>query len=178
LRLEEAGLHKTVQFYQDGQTGTIQAAATSPVGEVLLESLLLFEALIIDKANDALKDVQGFLAVAGNSPTQAVGRLAQFAADITTAFNKLIGNSVFADVASFRSLAQVVFAAASSALSGGPTLQPRAMLTLDILNAAPGRAFQLSSFLDGKVPTSSDIAVAQRLTTITSTAAKTIGQGG
>ncbi|MCZ2150149.1 MAG: hypothetical protein LC126_20520 [Bryobacterales bacterium] len=165
LRLEEAGLHGTVQFYQNPEAGNILSGATTPFGDILFESLLLFEAQVVEKANDALKDIQKFLSVAGTSPTQAVKRLADFAADITSAFGKLIGNSVFADLATFRAVAQMVFAEASRTLGGAVAAQPRAMLTLDILNPAPPRAFQLADFLEGAVPSGADIAVAQRLVT-------------
>ncbi len=163
LRLEEAGLHSMVQFYQDNQAGTILNSATTQFGDILLASLLTFESQIVQKAKSALTDIQKFLAVAGTSPTQAVNRLAQFAADITTAFNQLLGNNVFGDLASFRAVGQVVFAEASRALNPGLAVQPRAMLTLNILNPAPPRTFQLSAFLNGTLPVSGDIAVPQRL---------------
>lgn len=118
---------------------------------------------MVEKANDALKDIQKFLKAAGTSPATAVSRLAGFAADITTAFGKLIGNSVFADLATFRAVAQMVFAEASRALGGSLEAQPRAMLTLDILNPAPPRSFRLEDFLEGSIPASADIALAQRL---------------
>ena len=164
LRLEEAGLHNTVQFYEDSQVSAILQGATTPsFGDVLFESLFLFEAQIVEKANDALKDIQKFLAVAGTSPTVAVKRLASFAADITKAFGDLTGQNVFAHLATFRAVAEVVFGEATSALTGVVVAQPRAMLTLDILNPAPPRKFQLSDFLAGAQPASDDIAVAQRL---------------
>lgn len=163
LRLEEAGMHGTVQFYQNDQAGIIQNAAISQIGDTLLESLLLCESMIVEKASDALKDVQKFLSVASTSPSQAVDRLANFAADITTAFNKLIGSSVFADLSIFRAVAQVVFAEATTALSGVAAVQPRAMLTLEILNPAPPRTFQLADFLNGEIPAAADIALPQRL---------------
>jgi len=163
LRLEEAGMHGTVQFYQNDQAGTIQSSAVSQFGDTLLESLLLCEAMIVEKANDALKDIQKFLSIAGTSPTHAVDRLSTFAADITTAFNKLIGSSVFADLSIFRAVAQVIFAEATTALSGGRAVQPRTMLTLDILTRAPPRTFQLADFLNGAIPADADIAVPQRL---------------
>jgi hypothetical protein len=165
-RLEEAGLNDTAQFYQDNQANQILAAATNSTGDILLESLLLFESNVVFKANDAINDMQKFLAVASSAPSQAVDRLAQFAADIVTAFNQLVGNSVFADLSSFRAVAQVVFAEASRALGVGMATQPAAMLTLDILNPMPPRTFQLSAFLKGTLPTDKDIAVEQRLVTI------------
>jgi hypothetical protein len=162
LRLEEAGLHKFVQFYADDQAGTILQSATNPFGDNLLASLLTFESEIVDKANRALQDVQKFLAAAkAGSPSDAVNRLAQFAADIVTAFNQLVGQSVFADLASFRAVAQTVFAEASRAINPGLAGQPKAMLTLDVLNA--GHTADLAAFLNGTVPASDAIAVPQRL---------------
>jgi hypothetical protein len=163
LRLQEAGLNDTVQFYQDNQVPQILASATNTSGDILLEGLLLFESNVVFKAKAAINDVQKFLTNASTAPSQAVDRLAQFAADIATAFNQLIGQSVFADLASFRAVAQVVFAEASRTLSTGLVTRPNAMLTLDILNPAPPRTFQLSDFLNGNLPSSQDIAVAQRL---------------
>jgi hypothetical protein len=69
---------------------TILNGATTQFGDIQFSGLLLFESQIVNKANDALNDVQKFLATAGTSPTQAVKRLAQFAADIVTAFNQLM----------------------------------------------------------------------------------------
>jgi len=165
LRLEEAGLHSTAQFYQDNQVQILQGFATNTFGDVLLGNLLSFESQVVSKANEALKDIQKFLAVAGTSPTQAVERLAQFAADIVTAFNKLIGTSDFANLSSFRAVAQVVFADASRALNTALTGQPRALLLLDILLPTGQRTFQLPTFLDGAQPPSADIAVPQCLVT-------------
>lgn len=165
LRLEEAGLHKFVQFYQDDQVGNILTTAIAPMpGDVLLSSLLLFESQIVNKANDALKDVQKFLAAATTgSPSQAVTRLAQFAADIVTAFNQLLGQSVFANLASFRAVGQTVFAEASRAINPGLSGQPQAMLTLTLLNV--GHTSDLPVFLNGVLPASGDVAVMQRLVT-------------
>jgi hypothetical protein len=161
LRLEEAGLHNFVQFYQNGEAGTILKSAVNQVGDNLLAGLLTFESEVVEKANDALKDVQSFKATAATLPTQSVVRLAKFAADIVTAFNQLLGQSVFVDLASFRAVGQVVFAEASRAISPGLSGQPRAMLTLDILNA--GHKPDLAAFLNGSLPASADVAVPQRL---------------
>jgi hypothetical protein len=162
-RLTEAGLD--TQFYADSEGNTILGEAVNAFGIVQFRGLLLFEALVVGKAADALDDIQKFLRTAGTSPTQAVQRLAEFAADITEAFGKLVGQSVFADMASFRAVAEMVFAEGSAALSGGPVVTPNAMLTLNILNPAPPRTFQLKDFLAGKQPASGDIALSQRLVT-------------
>jgi hypothetical protein len=163
LRLEEAGLHKVTGFYQNDQVSQILGEAGNDFGDELLKRLLTFESNVVFKANDALNDMQKFLASASSTPSKAVVRLAKFAADITAAFNQLIGKSDFADLKSFRAVAQVVFAEASRALSNDEALGPRAMLTLDILNPAGSRKSQLSDFLAGGLPASGDIAVAQRL---------------
>ena len=102
LRLEEAGLHGSVQFYENDQVGNILSSATSQFGDILLESLLCSNRRSWRRPPKRCKDIQKFLAVAGTSPTAAVDRLAEFAADITTAFNKLTGQSVFAHLESFR----------------------------------------------------------------------------
>ncbi|HEY2385001.1 MAG TPA: hypothetical protein VGK48_27820, partial [Terriglobia bacterium] len=164
LRLEEAGLHSSVQFYADNQAGTICQGATTQFGDILFLSLLTFEAEIVDKAQDALQDIQKFLALAGTSPSQAVTRLAQFAADITTTFNQLLGQNVFVDIASFRAVGQVVFSEASRALNPVAAGQPVAMLTLDVLSKST--SFQIPAFFTGSIPQASDVAVAQRLVNI------------
>jgi hypothetical protein len=165
LRLEEAGLQSFEQFYQDNQAGTILNTAIAPMpGDVLLGSLLTFESQIVSKANDALNDVQKFLVEAATgSPTKAVARLAQFAGDIVTAFNQLLGNNVFTPLKSFGAIGQTVFAEASRAINPGLSGQPKAMLTLNVLNA--GHLPDLAAFLNGTPPASSDIAVPQRLVT-------------
>jgi hypothetical protein len=159
-------MHNTVASYQNDQVGAILSSATSHFGDILLDSLLLFEAGIVEKANDALQDVQKFRSAAGSSPSKALERLAQFASDIVTAFNQLVGDNVFADLSSFRAVAQVVFAEASRALNPTIPAQPRAALALDILNPAPPRTFSLPSFIGGELPESSDVAVAQRLVSV------------
>jgi hypothetical protein len=164
LRLEEAGLHNFVQFYQDDQALKILSSAINQGGDVSFSSLLTFESQIVEKANAALQDVQKFLAAANaGSPSQAVTRLAQFAADIVTAFNQLLGQSVFADLASFRAVGQTVFAEASRAINPGLGGQPKAMLTLAVL--AAGHTSDLAAFLAGTAPASGDIAVSERLVT-------------
>jgi hypothetical protein len=161
LRLEEARRHGDVQFYQDNQVPALIGTATSS-GDVLVLGLLTFESVIVNKAAEALNDIQKFLAAAGSSPSQAIVRLADFAADITTAFNKLIGNTVFGGL-SFRAVSQAVFAEASIALDPALTTRPRAMLVLNVLRPQPPRTFNLPDFLNGAIPPVADIAVSQHL---------------
>jgi hypothetical protein len=160
LRLQEAGLNSFVQFYEAGK---ILTGANSTFGDNLFRNLFFFEALIVEKAKDALKEIQKFLDVADSSPTEAVKRLAAFAADITEAFGKLTGESVFADLKTFRAVAEVVFLHATRALTG-VSAKPDAMMTLYILKNPT--AFVPASFLTGSVPKAADVAVPQRIVSI------------
>jgi hypothetical protein len=165
LRLEEAGMHRDAEFYKEDRIGSLLADAASPVGDTLLRNLLGFEAAVVHKAAEAVVDIQGFLAVSGTSPSKAIERLAEFAADLTTAFNKLIGNTVFASL-SFRAVSQTVFAEASRALSSALTAQPRAMLVLSVLRPEKERTFRIADFLDGAVPPPKEVALEQHLVSI------------
>jgi hypothetical protein len=164
LRLEEAGMHSDVQFYEDDQVLSLLGAAAG-AGDELLRGLLIFESTIAVKAAEAVADIQGFLALAAPSPGKAVGRLAEFAADISTAFNKLAGNSVFAGV-SFRAVSQTVFAEASRALDPGVLAPPRAMLALTVLKPESQRTFKIGDFLEGAIPPDKDVALAQHLVSL------------
>lgn len=164
LRLEEAGMHSDVEFYEDSQVVTLLTTAAGS-GDELLRGLLTFESTIAVKAAEAVADIQGFLAVAASSPSKAVGRLAEFAADISTAFNKLAGNSVFAGV-SFRAVSQTVFAEASRALDPALIAPPRAMLAVTVLRPESERTFTIGDFLDGEIPPDKDVALAQHLVSL------------
>jgi hypothetical protein len=164
LRLEEAGMHRDVPFYDDSQVLSLLSTAAG-AGDELLRGLLTFESTIAVKAADALGDIQGFLVAASSSPSKAIARLAEFAAEITTAFNKLAGNSVFAGV-SFRAVSQTVFAEASRALDPGLLAPPRAMLALWVLKPEPDRTFRIADFLDGAIPPDRDVALAQHLVSL------------
>lgn len=162
LRLQEAGFHRDLQFYQDSEVATILATAATGAGDVLVRGLLTFEANVVEKAAEAFGDIQKFLRAARTSPTTAVDRLAEFAADITRAFNKLVGNTVFGGL-SLRAVSQTVFAEASRALDPGLVAQPRAMLALLVLKPSSQRTFTMSQFLAGELPPDDDVVVAQHL---------------
>ena len=157
-------MHRDVAFYDDSQVSSLLSTAAG-AGDELLRGLLTFESTIAIRAADAVADIQGFLAAASSSPSKAIARLAEFAADITTAFNKLAGNSVFAGV-SFRAVSQTVFAEASRALDPGLLAPPRAMLALSVLKPEPGRTFRIADFLDGAIPPDRDVALAQHLVSL------------
>ena len=163
-RLEEAGMHRDVEFYEDSQANSLLSTAAGP-GDELLRGLLTFESAVAITAAEAVADIQGFLAAASSSPSKAIARLAEFAAGITTSFNKLAGNSVFADV-SFRAVSQIVFAEASRALDPGLMAPPRAMLALAVLRPDPARTFRVADFLEGGIPPDADVALAQHLVSL------------
>jgi hypothetical protein len=163
-RLEEAGMHRDVEFYEDSQANSLLSTAAGS-GDELLRGLLTFESAIAITAAEAVGDIQGFLAAASASPSKAIARLAEFAAGITTSFNKLAGNSVFADV-SFRAVSQIVFAEASRALDPGLLAPPRAMLALAVLRPDPNRTFRVADFLDGGIPPDGEVALAQHLVSL------------
>jgi hypothetical protein len=163
-RLEEAGMHHDVEFYEDSQANSLLSTAAGS-GDELLRGLLTFESTVAITAAAAVADIQGFLASASSSPSKAIARLAEFAAGITTAFNRLAGNSVFAGV-SFRAVSQIVFAEASRALDPGLLAPPRAMLALAVLKPGPDRTFRVADFLDGGIPPGKDVALAQHLVSL------------
>ena len=163
-RLEDAGMHRDVEFYEDSQANSLLSTAAG-AGDELLRNLLTFESAVAVTAAEAVVDIQGFLAAASSSPSRAIARLAEFAAGITTSFNKLAGDSVFADV-SFRAVSQVVFAEASRALDPRALAPPRAMLALAVLRPDPARTFRVADFLDGGIPPDSDVALAQHLVSL------------
>ena len=165
-RLDEAGLTKMIQFYLPDQLGTILRAAINQTGDPHFSSLLFFEACIVEKAGDAIQDIQKFLPLAATQPTAAKNRLAQFAFDITDAFGRLIGNSAFANLATFRGIAQTVFGEASRALNPALDITPRAMLTLEFLHPAPACTFAIPDYFTGKHPAPTDIAIEQRLVSL------------
>ena len=164
LRLAEAGMHRDVKSYEDSEVPSLLSAAAG-AGDELLRGLLVFESTIAIRAAEAVADIQGFLAASSTSPSKAIARLAEFAADITTSFNKLAGDSVFAGV-SFRAVSQMVFAEASRALDPGLMVAPRAMLALTVLKPGPDRTFRVADFLDGGIPPDRDVALAQHLVSI------------
>jgi hypothetical protein len=163
-RLEDAGMHRDVEFYEDSQASSLLSTAAGS-GDELLRGLLTFESAVAITAAEAVADIQGFLAAASSSPSRAIARLAEFAAGITTSFNKLTGDSVFANV-SFRAVSQVVFAEASRALNPGLLVQPRAMLALAVLRPGPDRTFRVADFLDGGIPPDREVALAQHLVSL------------
>jgi hypothetical protein len=161
-RLQERGLGERTGFFTASEVPDWIHLATSETGDRFLLHLCQFEALVVDKAVDALEHMQAFLSMQQKQPSKAIDRLAEFGADITTAFNKLSTDTVFAR-APLNTLTQGVFLDASRALSPSLGASARGMLTLTVLKPADRRAFKLEDFLAGKTPSQEDVALEQRL---------------
>ena len=146
------------------------SAAMSATGDALFSHLCQFESNVVRKAADALKNMQAFQALKDTTPSRAIDRLADFAADITQTFNRLASHTVFAD-APVRVVTQSVFLDASRALaatSDGVTdaMTPTGMLTLTVLKPRAERSFVIDRFLAGEVPAAADVLLEQRLVSV------------
>src|SRR5262245_25756045 len=159
-RLHDAGMDSTVQFYANDQATSIVTAALG-VGRPLLDNLLSFERALVRKATDAYEDAQSFLRK--DNPADALDRIADFASDITRAFNTLAGQTVFVGPA-FRPVAQSVFVEAARTLDPSVAAHPSAMLTVSVLN--PARTFDIGTFPDGQIPPPDQVVVGQRLVAV------------
>ena len=166
-RLEEAGKHGVVQRFDPKQIGTflntvIPLNDLPGAGDIFLSSLLFFESQIVRKAEEAFRDIQAFLPAATTAPSKAIKRLAEFAGDITMAFNKLASGTVFGGL-TLRGLNQMVFVEASRVLDGSLNIQPSALLSISVLKPKSQRTFDIKTFPAGEIPPEADIVIAQRL---------------
>jgi hypothetical protein len=160
LRLQEAHMNGTLPFYGDDQAASIVATALA-AGKPLLVNLLDFERSLVAKAANAYEQAQAF--VRSDNAASALERLADFAADITRAFNTLAAETVFVGPA-FRPVAQSVFVEAARALDPAIAARPSAMLTVSVLN--PARTFDIGAFPAGSIPPPDQVVVGERLVSI------------
>ena len=159
-RLNEARMDSTLPFYGDDQAASIVAAALG-VGKPLLVNLLDFERALVDKAAHAYAQAQAFMR-SGNH-ANALERLADFAGDITRAFNTLAAQAVFVGPA-YRPIAQSVFVEAARALDPAVAARPSAMLTVSVLK--PAHTFEIAAFLAGSDPPPDQVSVGERLVSL------------
>ena len=161
-RLLDAGDPGNAAFFTPDGVEAFQKLASESTGDILLNSLLFTEAQMVSTAAKALRDVQAALSNAATAPTQAISRLADFGAEVTSTFNKNL--SVYGKE-SLRTLNSMLLTEASIALAPGvATGLPKAMLNLLVLK--PEHAFQLSDFLNGDMPPRDQVAVSQVLTNL------------
>jgi hypothetical protein len=161
-RLQERGLGERSGFFEASEVPDWIRLATSDTGDTFLLHLCQFEALVVEKAVEALEHMQAFLALQQKEPSRAVDRLAEFGADITLAFNKLSVDTVFAK-APLHTVTQGIFLDASRALSPVASQTRRGMLTLTVLKPAGTRTFKIEDFLAGKTPAPEEVLLEQRL---------------
>jgi hypothetical protein len=164
-RLREAGDDHNASFFIPQQAATFQRMTLDGIGDTLFNSLLITEAEIIRGATAALRDVNGMLDVVATKPTKAIGRFADFGADLTDAFHNQL-SSVYGNDA-LRTLSSMVLVEASRAIDpdlGSQT--PKAMLI--IMTLRNGHQFQLSDFVAGVMPPRDQVAIAQTLVNLSS----------
>jgi hypothetical protein len=161
-RLLHAGETKTAEFFTAEGAKAFQRLASNATGDVLLQSLLFTESQMVRGAATALREVQSVLPGAATSPKEAIARLADFGAAVTSTFNKSL--SIYGNE-SLRTLNSMLLAEASVAISPGlATSAPKAMLNLFALK--PQHVFQLEAFLNGDMPPQDQVAVSQVLTNL------------
>ena len=148
-------------FFAPTMAGRFVEMALNATGDVFLSSLLFTEAQLVGGATDALKQVSAALATAATAPTQAIKTLAKFAADLTDTFNQRV-STVYSGM-SGRVVGPMLLVESSDAL-GSLGAKPAAMLTLYALN--PGHTFKLGTFIDGKMPPQTEVALTQTLVSL------------
>ena len=159
-QLLKAGLGEA-RFFAPSMAARFVGLALDATGDVFIRSLLFTEAQLVGGATDALKNISGALATAATAPTQAMKTLANFAADLTDTFNRRV-SSVYAGMPG-RVVGSMLLVQASEAL-GSPGTKPAALMTLYALK--PGHAFNLGTFIDGKTPPQTEIALTQTLVSL------------
>jgi hypothetical protein len=164
LRLQEAGEGHEASFFDPSEGRDFLAMAADGTGAGFFRGLVQFEAELVRKAAEAIEDLKGLTAAQNAKPSEAIAKLAEFGADITTAFNQKL-DSVYADKSALRALGQMVFLDASRALGSSlSATKATAMLTMTVLKER--RTFDIGSFLSGELPEAGEVAVAQRLVSV------------
>lgn len=163
-RLLDLNRHDQAGFFDGQWVSRWIDDANSDLGDQFLQHLCRFEALVIEKAVSAFENMQAFANANDRSPSTAIDRLAEFGADITTAFNQLAGQTVFSPPP-LPAITQGVFLDATRAIATTSAV-PTAMLTLNVLKPPAGRQFHIDSFVNGDIPGADDIAVEQRLVSL------------
>jgi hypothetical protein len=160
--LDASNKHQASLFGPD-QAGAFQELAASQAGDILVHNLLSTEAVMVEGAASALKDVQKALVVLATAPSQAIRRLADFGAALSSTFNKNL--TVYSRPETMRTLNSLLLVEASKALNPAMlAATPAAMLSMAVLKQ--GHTFQLNDYLTGKLPPQEEVAVAQTLTNL------------
>jgi len=159
-QLLEAG-SSNAGFFDPSMAGRFISTALNSTGDNFYSSLLFTESQLVRGATDALKAIAAAEATAATAPTQAIRALANFAADLTDTFNNRVG-SLYSGMQG-RVIGPMLLVEASNAL-GSTGGQLSSMLSLYALKT--GHAFDLGTFVDGKMPTQADTALTQNLVSL------------
>jgi hypothetical protein len=146
--------------FQPTRTSHFLDLALSADGDLYLSGLLQAEALIISGAERALRTIAAATARMETTPAVAVKALSEFAAALVDTFSGRV-DFVYSKEAA-RTLGPTILADASAAIH--PTLRqqaPSAMLRMYIFRE--GHQFAMEKFLEGELPPSSAVAVAETL---------------
>ncbi len=161
-RLREAG--RDAQGFEPGMAGRFVEMAlntsTPMTGDALLSGLLFTESQMVRGAADALDAIQSAVSQASTAPTEAIKKLAEYAADLTDTFNHRL-SSVYGND-SLRTLGPLALLESSAAITPAfQTVTPNAMLRMYVLNN--GHTFDIGTFLNGSMPPGNEVALTQTL---------------
>jgi hypothetical protein len=159
-QLREAG-HSNADDFDPSKANRFVEQALNAVGDEFFRSLLISENALVTGAADALAAVSIALGSAQSASGTTIAALAKFAGALTKTFNDEV-QTIYSGV-SGRTIGPMLLVESSAAL-GSLGATPHAMLTL--LNLKPGHAFDLGSYVDGKNPPQSDVALVQTLVSL------------
>jgi len=127
-----------------------------------LLSLLNVEAKIIQATVNAGVQLATFLEHSDSKPQEAVRAFEEFGHIITDAFNRYTGISVIASKKDYsRYLGPELFIAAAQALD--PTVNQEISGVLELLVLKKSADFEITSYLDGKLPPVEDLIISQKI---------------
>ena len=168
-RLVQAGLDRADDFDPQGAANFQSMAIVDETSTNFsrLSSLLSTESALVRGAAKALDDIQQAVAAAGGDPSkmdpaEAIVALANAGAALTNTFNAGVSSIYGGD--SLRALSSTFLVEATNVLAAGATETPKAMLNLIVLREST--TFNMSDFLTGSLPPTTEIALSQSLVSV------------
>lgn len=139
-----------------------RAATAGDWVNINLLSLLNIERKIISATVNAGVKLASFLDESETKPEEAVKALQEFGGIITGAFNKYSGISIIASKKDYtRYIGPELFVAVARALD--PEIDDNTQGTLELLVLKRESDFNITSYLDGKVPEIDDLIISQKI---------------
>jgi hypothetical protein len=160
-QLQRAG-RGNAAFFAPSMAGRFVELALNSTGDNFLSSLLFTEAEMVSGASKALKEIAAAVDQGGTSPTQAIKKLAEFAANLTDTFNHRV-SSIYSGV-SGRVLGPMLLVESSRALGTIGGGKASGMLKLYALNN--GHTFDMGKFVEGELPPEKEVALTQTLVAV------------